>query len=202
MAKLRRYFITGLVALLPLSVTAFIAWFFISKLGALGGTFLKYIPGIARLPHVALTLIGFIILIAFIIGVGAITSGLFGRWFFSALEKFFSNLPFVKGIYTSTRQLTDAVLVDQKSLKQVVLVEYPRRGIYTVGFVTYEKEIDLGSDKKGSLIFLPSTPNPTTGWLIIIPSDEVYRTNLSVDEGIKMVVSGGVVTPEKLKKSS
>lgn len=202
LSKIRRYFITGLVALLPLGVTAFIAWFFISKLGGMGSIFLKYIPGIARLPQALLTVIGFIIFILFLVGVGAVTSGLFGRWFFPVMEKFFSNLPFLKGIYTSTRQLTDAVLVDQKSLKQVVFVEYTRKGVFMIGFITQDGEIDLGRGRKGLTIFLPSTPNPTTGWLTIVPADEVYPTTLSVDEGLKMIVSGGVVTPEKLKKFS
>ena len=200
MARLRRYFITGLVALLPLGVTAFIAWFMISKLGALGGTFLKYIPGIARLPHVVLTLIGFMILIAFIIGVGAVTTGLFGRWFFSAIDQLFSKLPFIKGIYTSTRQLTDAVLVDKQSFKRVVLVEYPRRDMFAIGFVTQETEIAFGPGKKGMLIYLPTSPSPTTGWFIIVPSEGVYNTDLSIDEGLKLVISGGVVIPDRFKK--
>ncbi len=202
MPKLRRYFITGLVALLPLGVTAFIAWFLISKFGVLFGTFLKYIPGISRFPHVVLTVFGFIILVLFVVGVGAITSGLFGRWFFSALEHFFSRLPFVKGIYTSTRRLTDAVLVDKQSFKRVVLVEYPRTGIFTLGFVTVEQEIDLGSEKKGMLVYLPTTPTPTTGWLVVVAAEDVHPTGLSIDEGLKMVISGGVVIPERFKKIS
>lgn len=202
MGKLKRYFITGLVALLPLGVTVFIAWFLISKLGALFGTFLKYIPGIARLPQVALTIIGFFILVLFIVGVGVITSGLFGRWFFAAIEQLFSKLPFLKGIYTSTRQLTDAVLVDKQSFKRVVLVEYPRKGVFMVGFVTQELEIDLGSGKKGISVYLPTTPTPTTGCLVIIPAEDVYNTNLSVDEGLKLVISGGVVVPKRFKESS
>lgn len=202
MPKLRRYFITGFVALLPLGVTVFIAWFLISKLGVLFGTFLKYIPGISRLPQVVLTIFGFIILVLFVVGVGAVTSGLFGRWFFSALEHLFSRLPFVKGIYTSTRRLTDAVLVDKNSFKRVVLVEYPRKGLYAVGFATQEQEIDLGSGKKGLSVYLPTTPTPMNGWLVIVPAEEVYETNLSVDEGLKLIISGGVVVPKRLTEIS
>jgi len=163
---------------------------------------LKYIPGIAHLPQVVLTIIGFLILVLFIIGVGTITSGLFGRWFFNVVEQLFSRLPFVKGIYTSTRQLTDAVLVDKQSFKRVVLVEYPRKGMFAVGFVTQEQEIDLGSGKKGLSVYLPTTPTPMNGWLVIVPGEDVYDTNLSVDEGLKLVISGGVVIPERLKESS
>ena len=201
MAKFRRYFITGLVALLPLGVTVFIVWFLISKLGMLFGFFLKYIPIIARLPHVILTIIGFIILILFIIGVGAVTSGLFGRWFFGAIERLFSNLPFIKGIYTSTRQLTDAVLVDKQSFKRVVIIEYPRKGMFAVGFVTHELDVDIGSGKHGIFVYVPTTPSPTTGWTVLIPAEDVYPTGLSIDEGLKLIISGGVVTPEKLKRS-
>lgn len=200
MGRLQRHFITGLVALLPLGITLFVFWFIITQLGNLCAGLLRYLPGVTHLPEWTLTILGFLLLLVVVLGVGALTSSLLGRWMMEKVERFFRHLPLVRGIYSSARQLTDAIFVDRRALKRVVVVEYPRKGIYSLGFVTFEEEIGCGPGRKGLFVFLPSTPNPTTGWLILFPVEEIYETGLSVEEGMKLIVSGGIVSPHGLRE--
>lgn len=200
MKRLRRYFLAGIATILPLSLTIFILWFFISRFGSLFSPLISLLPFIPHLPRQFLSLLGFIALIIFIIIIGAFTSGILGKWLFGFLEDLFSNLPVVKSIYGSAKKLTDSVLVDKKTLKKVVLVEYPRRGLYTLGFLMLEEEIILSDGKRYILVFLPATPNPTTGWLVIVPKEEARELELTIDEGIKLVVSGGIVITEEIKR--
>lgn len=202
MGRVRRYFVAGLAAILPLGATIFLLWFFIGWLGNLLGGPLHYLPWVARAPDWVLTILGFMMLLLIILGVGALTSSLLGRWMVGWVERFFNRLPLVRSIYSSARQLTDAIFVDRRSLKRVVVVEYPRKGIYSIGFVTFEEEIGFGDNRKGMFVFLPSTPNPTSGWLILFPREEIYETKLSVEEGLKLVVSGGIVSSKELRDLS
>ncbi|MEO0117032.1 MAG: DUF502 domain-containing protein [candidate division WOR-3 bacterium] len=197
MKRLRRYFLAGIATILPLGLTIFILWFFISRFGSLFFPLISLLPFLSHLPRQVLSLLGFISLIIFIV---AFTSGILGRWLFGFLEDLFSNLPVVKSIYGSAKKLTDSVLVDKKTLKKVVLVEYPRKNLYTLGFLMLEEEIVLSDGKRYLLVFLPATPNPTTGWLVIAPKEEVKELNLTIDEGIKLIVSGGIVITEEIKK--
>ncbi|MEO0098678.1 MAG: DUF502 domain-containing protein, partial [candidate division WOR-3 bacterium] len=129
MKRLRRYFLAGIATILPLGLTIFILWFFISRFGSLFYPLISLLPFLSHLPRQVLSLLGFIALIIFIIIIGAFTSGILGRWLFGFLEDLFSNLPVVKSIYGSAKKLTDSVLVDKKTLKKVVLVEYPRKDL-------------------------------------------------------------------------
>ncbi|MEO0087916.1 MAG: DUF502 domain-containing protein [candidate division WOR-3 bacterium] len=204
MKILRRYFIAGLVLVIPLGLTIFIFWFLVTKLGSFLAPLFKILPFLKELPQEILTILGFFVFLFLILLVGALTSGFLGKWLFGLLEDLILKVPLVREIYNSARQLTNAVFIDRKSLKKVVAVEYPRKGIFALGFIMNEEKI-FSEDKKKEfcLIYLPTTPNPTSGWLILVPQEEVYELNLSIDEGLKLIVSGGIVlnkeTLEKLK---
>lgn len=200
----RRYFVAGLVVIIPLGLTILIFWFLITKLGGFLTPLFKILPFLKELPEEVLTILGFLFFLFLILLIGALTSGFLGKWFFGLLEDIILKLPLVREVYNSARQLTNAVFVDRKSLKKVVAVEYPRKGIFTIGFIMNEEKI-FSEDKKREfyLIYLPTTPNPTSGWLILVPKEEVKELNLSIDEGLKIVISGGIVlnkeVVEKLK---
>jgi uncharacterized membrane protein len=197
MGALRKYFITGLATILPVGATVFIFWFLISRLGAILRPWLQRVPGLAGLPGLLTTLIGFVVLVGLIVAVGALASGLFGRWVVGWLDRFFRRVPLVKGIYGSARQLTEAVFVKRSSLRKTVLAEYPRRGILAVGFLTSDERFPLADGRHGQFVFFPTTPNPTSGWLALIPEDEITETRMSIDEGLRLAVSGGVVRPDE-----
>jgi uncharacterized membrane protein len=196
--RLRHHFINGLATLLPVVLTIFIIWFIISRLGNLLGPVLRYQQWLNRLPPAVLTIIGFLLLLASITLIGALTSGYLGRHLMPLIDQFFRQLPFASSVYTSARQLSDAVFIKRSSLRKTVLVEYPRRGIYALGFLTSEEPMELADGRPALLVFFPTTPNPTSGWLAIVPVEDIAETNLSIEEGLKFLVSAGLARPANL----
>ena len=193
MKELRHYFITGVATLLPLSVTVFVFWFIIVRLGNLFHPLFQVHPWLARLPDWVATLAGFMLFIVLVLLAGWIASGLIGKHALGWLDKLLRQVPIVKIIYGSTRQFTDAVFVGRDSFRKTVLVEYPRRGMYAIGFLTSEDRITLTDGRKALFVFVPTTPTPTSGWLALISEDEVTETSMSIEDGLKLIVSGGVI---------
>ncbi|MEO0093471.1 MAG: DUF502 domain-containing protein [candidate division WOR-3 bacterium] len=199
MNEIKRLFVTGLITIIPIAITIFIFYFFISYLGSFFRPILASHPILHRLPMPLLSVFGFVLFLVIIIAVGGLTEGLVGRWFLRLIDDALARIPLVRGIYSSARQFTQSIFVDKKSLRKTVLAEYPRKGCYTIGFLMVEDKIDLGNNRKGLFIFFPATPNPTTGWLALIPEEEVIETDLPIEQGLKLVVSGGIVLPETIK---
>ena len=195
MKELRHYFLTGVATLLPLSVTVFIFWFIIVRLGNLFHPLFRVHPWLERLPGWVATLAGFVLFIVLILLTGWIASGLIGKLSLGWLDKILQRVPIVKSIYSSARQLTDAVFVSRSSLRKTVIAEYPRMGMFAVGFLTSDEKITLADGRKAFFVFFPTTPNPTSGWLALIPEAEVIETAMSIEDGLKLVVSGGVIKP-------
>jgi uncharacterized membrane protein len=194
--ELRHYFLTGVATLLPLSVTIFVFWFIIVRLGNLFHPVFRLHPWLARhVPDWGATLSGFVLFLVIILLTGWIASGLIGRLSLGWLDRVLKRVPIVKSIYTSARQLTDAVFVDRSSLRKTVIAEYPRHGIFAVGFLTSDGKITLADGRKALFVFFPTAPNPTSGWLALIPETEITETAMSIEEGLKLVVSGGVIKP-------
>jgi uncharacterized membrane protein len=194
--ELRHYFLTGVATMLPLSVTVFIFWFIIVRLGSLFRPLFRLHPWLERLPEWFSVLVGFVFFLLIVLGVGALASGILGRLILGWLDKLMKQVPIVKTIYSSARQLTDAVFVNRSSLRKTVIAEYPRQGMFAVGFLTSDVRIALADGRKALFVFFPTTPNPTSGWLALIPETEVTETAMSIEEGLKLVVSGGVIKPE------
>ena len=195
MKELRHYFLTGIATLLPLSVTVFIFWFIVVRLGSLFRPLFKLHPWLERLPEWVSVLVGFVFFVIVVLVIGALASGIIGRLMLGWLDKLLKQVPIVKTIYSSARQLTDAVFVNRSSLRKTVIAQYPRQGMFAVGFLTSDDRITLADGRKALFVFFPTTPNPTSGWLALIPEDEVTQTSMSIEEGLKLVVSGGVIKP-------
>jgi uncharacterized membrane protein len=198
MNQLRRYFISGIATILPLGFTVFIFWFLVSRLGNLFRPVLSR-GWLAHLPGWVLTVAGFLAVVLLVLAVGALAPGIAGRWFIGRFDEVMRRLPLVRAIYGSARELTDAVFVKRSSLRKTVVAEYPRRGMLAVGFLTSDERYELADGRKAVFVFFPTTPNPTSGWLALIPEDEITETGMSIDEGLKLVVSGGVVRPASLR---
>jgi uncharacterized membrane protein len=201
---LRRYFIAGLVVIIPLGLTVFIFWLLVTKLGGFLIPLFRILPFLKDLPQEILALLGFVLFLLIIFLIGGLTSGYLGKWLVGFIEELILKLPIIREIYNSARQLTTAVFVDRKSLKKVVAVEYPRKGIFTIGFIMNEEKIlSRDGQKEFFLIYLPTAPNPTSGWLTLVPKEETKELNLTIDEGLKLIISGGIVidkdTLERLK---
>lgn len=196
---LKSFFLTGIITILPLGLTIFVVIFLVNLLGNIAGRVLKYIPRLSAFPAYAITIIGFVALIVVIFLVGILTSSFIGRWFLRLTDRFFSTLPFVRSVYSSARQLTDTLFIDRSALKDVVVIEYPRKGIFTLAFVTNEAKwkIKKQSQKTCVNVFVPTSPNPTSGFYLIVPEEEIIPTGLPIEWGFKIIVSGGIILPEK-----
>lgn len=188
---LRRYLITGIVVIAPAAVTVWILWnlfaFIDGSARALLGEAFVDIPGV-----------GFVIFFSVIILVGIFATNIIGKRMISFGERVMTRIPLANRIYKAVQQISTAFLGSNRSIFQnVVLVEYPRRGIYSLGFLTAEGEgeVQEKTDKPVVCVFVPTTPNPTSGMLIFVPRDQLIRLDMTTEDGLKLVVSGGVVVP-------
>ncbi len=194
--RIKKNFITGIVAILPITLTVFVVYFLIVKTGGLIGGVFKKITVLPPLPEFFYTFLGFISVIVLIYIIGVLTSSFLGRYIMRMFERFMERLPFVRGIYSAARKLTDTIFMDRSAFKRVVLVEYPRKGTYAMGFLTTQDTWEH-KGKKLYNVFIPTTPNPTSGYYLLVPEDELVITDIPIEEGLKIIVSSGIILPEK-----
>lgn len=197
--RFKNNFITGLIAILPVGLTVYLCWLLFKWGGQLFGELLVYIPYVQALPQIARWAIGFIMLVGLIYLVGLLASHLLGRRMLKFWENIITRIPLVRVIYVTTRQFADNFFSNKYAFHEVVAVEYPRPGTYALGFLASEVLWDLGENKKGYSVYLPNTPNPAGGRVMIVPLERLFKVNITVEEAIKLLVSGGMVSPQNLK---
>jgi len=193
---IRDTFVRGVVVIIPLGLTY---WFFKALLNAMDGILSpeledwigREIPGL-----------GFLAMLVIIMVVGLLSRNLVGRLLFSWFENLLKAIPFVRSVYSAIKDLVGALSIggQGKTFREVVLVEYPRKGLYTLAFVTNEMSF-VAEDKKRTKfinVYIPNPPNPTSGVLILVPKSEAIHLNLTIEQGLKLVLSGGIVTPDQL----
>lgn len=196
--RLRNYFLAGLLVSAPIGITFWLAWQFITFVDNTVRPLIpvKWNPE-SYLPF-AIPGLGLLVVLIALTMVGSVTTGYLGRLITKVSEGAISQLPIVRSVYSWTRQVFETVL-SQKSnaFREVVLVEYPNRGTWAVGFITgrTEGEVQELTSETVVNVFVPATPNPTTGFLLFIPERDVHHLDLTVEEGIKLVISSGIVTP-------
>jgi len=191
--RARRRFIAGVAVILPLITTLVIVWLFIKFIAGWSVDLLRLLPFMKLVPGPVLLLLGLIIIILLIYLTGAMATSYVGRKLVRASEDLMSKPPVIKSIYSASRQVVDAVLTGKKpAFRSVVLVQFPYRGSWAIGFVT-NPDTWVINGKEHINIYVPTAPNPTSGWYIIVPKDEVRPVDLSVEEGLKMVISAGLV---------
>jgi uncharacterized membrane protein len=130
--------------------------------------------------------------------IGAVAAGFLGRWIIRLGESILNRMPVVRSIYGAIKQILETVISTQSdAFREVILVEYPRRGMWVIGFVTGGTKEEVARRMDGEMVnvFVPTTPNPTSGFLLFCPRDEVIFMDMSVEDAVKLVVSGGIVTP-------
>ena len=148
---------------------------------------------------------GLLIGVAIITLIGAIAAGFLGRWIIKLGEKILNKMPVVRSIYSAFKQILETVLASQSvAFRDVVLVQYPREGLWVIGFVTgvTKGEVQDSIPETTVNVFIPTTPNPTSGFLLFCPKEELVYLKMSVEQALKLVVSGGIVTPETLQKKA
>jgi uncharacterized membrane protein len=202
--KIRNVFITGLLITLPIALTWFILQFLLKNFDALSPVFTKIliqlgapIPEGYRIPF-----LGLIVTLLIVLTVGWFTTNFFGKKLFVLGETIVGKIPFVRRIYKGTKQVVLSIAeADTTAFRKVVLLEFPRRGLLAIGFVTGESrgEVQQMTQENMLNVFVPTMPNPTSGFLIFSPPEELTEVSMTIEEGIKYVVSGGIVTSPGLK---
>ena len=189
---LRNYFITGVVVLIPIGFTLYLTKFII-------GISSKIIPENINpnsyLPY-AIPGIEILISVIFITIVGGLSLSFLGKRILKIIDDLFKRIPFLRTIYSAILQMTETFSNKENDKKSVVLVEYPRKGVWAVGFATKENKGEMAKKTNKELInvFVPTTPNPTSGFLLMFPVDEVIHLNMSFEEASKFIVSAGTST--------
>ncbi len=203
----RKRMLTGLLLILPVYVTFFVVKFLF---GFVGGTLAPVIKKVLHLGGVVLpkssldefiiTFLGLILTFISLYFIGIFAANFVGKSIITYFENLLTKTPIIKNIYSSVKQIIHSVsLPGKQAFKRVVLVDFPKEGTKSIGFVTGATQYN--NDKKFICVFIPTTPNPTTGFLIFVTENDVMDSNLSVEEAFKTLFSGGVLTPKDILAS-
>ena len=201
-ARLRGYFVTGLIVVGPVAITLYVVWWFINQVDA----WVKPLIPRAYLPETYLPFsvpgVGLIVGIGGLMLVGALAAGLFGRTIVGYSEMMLDRMPVVRGVYRLIKQIFTTIFSNSgSSFKRVGLIEFPRRGLYAIVFLAgdppQEVEEKIGGGNPLITVFMPNGPNPTTGFIVFVPAREVIALDLAVEDAAKLIVSAGLVGPDQ-----
>jgi len=191
-AVVRRYFVTGILVLLPLAVTVWLFWRIISGVEGAVQSVLE------RFSWTYHTGYGLLVVVAIIFAAGLFAHNVIGRKLVRFMDNLVTKIPFVSKVYLTVQQIRDAFVGRHHGLFQsVAVVEYPRAGLYTICFVTStaEGEVQYKTEERVVCVFVPTTPNPTSGFLLFVPQDDLIPLSMTVEEAMKLVISGGALIP-------
>lgn len=200
LARLRGNFLTGLVIIAPIGLTLYLVWW---AAGLIDGWVLPWVPQQYQpSQYIGFDVrgIGVLIFLVFTVLVGWIGKGLIGRSFIHWGERLVDRMPVVRSLYSGLKQIAETVLSQSdKNFEKACLVEYPRRGIWAIAFVSTEAKRELRAkvpvDERILSVFLPTTPNPTSGFLLFVPAKDVILLDMTVEDAAKLVISAGLVYP-------
>ena len=198
--NLQKYIITGLMSIIPITLTYWIIknlFLFFSKpgKGIINFIFSSQNLNTAYLIYLEY-LFGFILTIIFLYLLGLLVSNVLGKKIYKIFENLLNRIPIVSKIYRSIKQITSTLSMPQsKAFQKVVLIEYPRVGLWTICMVTGETK---NKDELFYNVFVPTTPNPTSGFLLFIKASDTKKIDLTVEEGLKIIISGGMISPENI----
>ena len=202
--KVRKHFISGVLVTTPLIVTGYLVWWIITTIDAKVKHLLPREIQLSNYLPFEVPGVGMVVVFLGLTLIGALAKGFLGKYLLKFSEDILGKMPVVRGIYGATKQIAQAVLEqDSTSFKEVGMIEYPRKGIWSLCFITggTKGEVQTKTDNAVVNVFVPTTPNPTSGFLLFIPREEIIILEMTVEEGIKMVVSAGIVTPKHIKKN-
>ena len=199
-ARLRSSFLTGIVVIAPVGLTIWLIW---SVVGWIDSVVLPLVPNtIKPEKYIGINLrgVGVIIFLIFTILVGWVAKGIIGRSLIGFAERLVDRMPVVRTIYSGIKQISETVFAQtERSFEKACLVQYPRKGIWAIGFIstTAKGEVSDRAETGGRLmcIFIPTTPNPTSGFLLFLPEEDVIELKMSVEDAAKLVISAGLVYP-------
>ena len=199
---LQRYFLAGLLVFLPVVITLWFLGWVISLMDGLLDVLPARLHPNSYLPF-AIPGLGAAFTIGLILFLGVLTRGVATRRFLAAWDRIFVQIPVFRGVYTAVQKLVQTFLGQSQTNRQVVMIEYPRKGIYAVGFAMGRAWHELEKKNEAPLVnvFVPTTPNPTSGFYLLVPANEVAPLNISMEEALKLITSGGLITPDDKNKN-
>ena len=215
LARLRTSFLTGIVVIAPVALTLWLIW---SVIGWFDGFVLPFVPDAYRPEQILNTIFGYdlklnirgvgvVVFLVFATLVGWLAKGLIGRSFIKYAENLVNRMPVVRSFYSGIKQIAETVFAQQeRSFEKACMIEYPRKGIWAIGFIstTAKGEIAERNSSKGPMVsvFVPTTPNPTSGFLLFFPKVDIVELDMSIEDAAKLVISAGLVYPPTKKTSS
>ena len=194
--SLQRYFLAGLLVFLPVAITLWFLGWVVELLDSVLGVLPKAFHPNSYLP-IPIPRLGAVVTLSMILFLGFLTRGVATRRFLAFWESVFGKIPVFRGIYTAVQKLVQTFLGQSNAQRQVVLIEYPRTGVFTVAFAMGRAWADLEERKNTQLVnvFVPTTPNPTSGFYLLVPINEVTPLNMTMEEAFKLITSSGLITP-------
>ena len=215
LARLRTSLLTGIVVIAPVALTIWLIW---SVIGWFDGFVLPFVPDAYRPEKILNTLFGYdlklnirgvgvVVFLVFATLVGWLAKGLIGRSFIKYAENLVNRMPVVRSFYSGIKQIAETVFAQQeRSFEKACMIEYPRKGIWAIGFIstTAKGEIAERNSSTGPMVsvFVPTTPNPTSGFLLFFPKADIIELEMSIEDAAKLVISAGLVYPPAKKTSS
>ena len=215
LARLRTSFLTGIVVIAPVALTLWLIW---SVIGWFDGFVLPFVPDAYRPEQILNTIFGYdlklnirgvgvVVFLVFATLVGWLAKGLIGRSFIRYAENLVNRMPVVRSFYSGIKQIAETVFAQQeRSFEKACMIEYPRKGIWAIGFIstTAKGEIAERNSSKGPMVsvFVPTTPNPTSGFLLFFPKADIVELDMSIEDAAKLVISAGLVYPPTKKTPS
>jgi uncharacterized membrane protein len=207
----RNSFLTGVVVIAPVGLTVWLVW---TVIGWVDGFVLPFVPSqyqpeellkaiLGEDVRVNIRGLGVVFFLVFTTFIGWIAKGLLGRTFIRSAENLVNRMPVVRSVYSGVKQIAETVFAQaDRSFEKACLIEYPRRGIWAIGFISTAAKGEVskraGAGQKMQSIFVPTTPNPTSGFLLFFPAEDVIELDMSVEDAAKLVISAGLVYPEDL----
>lgn len=208
LSKWRASFVAGLVVILPAALSIMVTVWIFKNITSITDTLLIFLPrswthkdgGDGPL-YWYYSVLALMLAVMLITGIGHFTKNYIGRKLLEISDRFMMQVPLVNKIYSTIKQVNEAFAGQRASFKQVVLLEYPRQGIYSLGFITNDQP-EIAAPNAGPLqsVFVPTTPNPTSGFIVLVPTASIHRVNLSVQEAIKFIISLGSLSPEQQQR--
>jgi uncharacterized membrane protein len=202
--RIQQYFVTGLLVWLPMGVTV---WILLWLMGLLDGIFLALLaaadavaPGLSSLtgPLRRIPGLGVILVAVVVFATGVFVANMFGQWWVRQWDGLMNRIPFVRSIYTGVKQVADTLFSGNgHAFSKALLVQYPRQGAWTIAFLTGRPSGEVATHLTGDFVsvYVPTTPNPTSGFFLMLPKADVIELKMTVDEALKYVISMGVVAP-------
>ncbi len=196
--RLRTWMFAGVLVTAPIVITFYLIWWVIHFIDGIVTPLIPPAYQPENMLQFGIPGLGVVLVLVALTLIGALTTSLLGRFFLNLSDRVMARMPVVRGIYGATKQVFETIFSSQgNAFRSVVLVEFPRAGAWSLGFITATTTGEIANHAAAPLVnvFVPTTPNPTSGYLLFVPKKDVIELQMTVEEGIKMIVSGGIVTP-------